>query len=215
MSRTNDENVAAGSGARADALPACGACGAAARRAPARFCATCGRSLREREYRPADGLRASYRWQTSAELSRRSRESVPPRGGARRAERLSAPSRPRPRADVNSRARFDELAPAWPDEASRRARPTSANRRARTSRRNEPTAHAYVLMAYALMPYVGIFFCPAAVVCGAVGLRRAGRERHPAAEREAERSIVYAILLFGAHSLLWLVSYGLTEWLSA
>lgn len=42
--------------------PACPACGARARRAEARYCATCGRHLRERDYRPADALRASYRW---------------------------------------------------------------------------------------------------------------------------------------------------------
>ena len=42
--------------------PACPACGARSRRAAARYCATCGRSLRERGYSPADSLRASYRW---------------------------------------------------------------------------------------------------------------------------------------------------------
>jgi ribosomal protein L37E len=43
-------------------LPSCPACGARALRAAARYCATCGRGLRERDYRPADRLRASYRW---------------------------------------------------------------------------------------------------------------------------------------------------------
>jgi hypothetical protein len=37
----------------------CPACGAAARRVNARFCATCGRKLEE-QYLPADSLRASY-----------------------------------------------------------------------------------------------------------------------------------------------------------
>lgn len=42
--------------------PTCPACGAPARRAAARYCATCGRGLRVRDYTPADQLRASYRW---------------------------------------------------------------------------------------------------------------------------------------------------------
>lgn len=49
-------------GAPAVELPSCPACGAPARRAAARYCATCGRGLRERDYTPTDRLRASYRW---------------------------------------------------------------------------------------------------------------------------------------------------------
>jgi len=211
MSRTDDTEATASE--RAQGLPACPACGARARRDGARFCATCGRSLRERGYRPADGLRASYRWETAAELSRRSRDGAGPRGCARSSERLSSAPRPQPRADENSRARREEVARAWPDGASRRVRLTSANRRPRTARRNPPTEHAYVLLAYALMPWVGVFFCPAAAACGAAGLRRARRERHPAAEREAEQSIVYAILLFGTQALLWGFMFLIPVWL--
>lgn len=41
----------------------CPACGAAARRTDAHFCATCGRGLREPAYAPADSLLASYHQQ--------------------------------------------------------------------------------------------------------------------------------------------------------
>jgi hypothetical protein len=41
----------------------CPACGAAARRASAHFCSTCGRGLREHAYAPADSLFASYHQQ--------------------------------------------------------------------------------------------------------------------------------------------------------
>jgi hypothetical protein len=44
---------------KALSMPLCPACGAEARRREARFCSTCGRSLKE-QYRPADALRASY-----------------------------------------------------------------------------------------------------------------------------------------------------------
>lgn len=40
--------------------PRCPACGGAARRSSARFCATCGRKLGCAEYYPVDQLRASY-----------------------------------------------------------------------------------------------------------------------------------------------------------
>lgn len=45
--------------AEAQAVLTCPACGAEARRADARYCSTCGRSLTE-QYSPADALRASY-----------------------------------------------------------------------------------------------------------------------------------------------------------
>ena len=49
----------------------CPACGARGWRAAARYCATCGRGLREREYSPADRLRASYRWPAVTQPARR------------------------------------------------------------------------------------------------------------------------------------------------
>ncbi|HYX43252.1 MAG TPA: hypothetical protein VE821_16215, partial [Pyrinomonadaceae bacterium] len=41
----------------------CPACSTQARRANARFCATCGRALREHDYLPSDTLRSSYHQQ--------------------------------------------------------------------------------------------------------------------------------------------------------
>lgn len=216
MSRTDDDNEAAKeSGMCGDESPACAACGAAARRPRARFCAACGRHLRDREYRPAEGLRASYRWQGGAEPARRGREEgarTSAAAGARRPDRPAPAPRPRLRADEYARAGRGDIARPRPDEISRRVRLTSPNRRPRTSRRNVPTERAYVLMAYALMPYLGLLFAPAALACGAVGLRRAGRERHPAAAREAERAVVYAVLLTGAQGLLWLISLSVSAW---
>ena len=54
--------LASAQAAPASGAPSCPACGASARREAARYCGTCGRHLREREYSPADWLRASYRW---------------------------------------------------------------------------------------------------------------------------------------------------------
>jgi hypothetical protein len=63
MNRTKEETHAEDGGGRAPAALNCPACGAAARRNDARFCATCGRGLRERAYAPADSLFASYHQQ--------------------------------------------------------------------------------------------------------------------------------------------------------
>ena len=72
MNRTNEEThgepggrSGGGGGGRwsSEAPLFCPACGAAARRAEAHFCATCGRGLRERAYAPADSLFASYHQQ--------------------------------------------------------------------------------------------------------------------------------------------------------
>jgi ribosomal protein L37E/nitrate reductase NapE component len=143
-------------------LPSCPACGARAHRASARYCATCGRGLRERDYSPADLLRASYRWPAV----------TPPR-----AHRAHAP-----------------VVPSW-------------------RRRNEWTARGYVFLAYALVPVVGVVFCACAVVCCAAGLREtklAGRE---AGAVEARRGVAYAVLLAGAHVLLWLFVFTIPVWL--
>jgi ribosomal protein L37E len=70
MNRTNQETPAqtpigtpAAPRGREPIALNCPACGAAARRIAALFCATCGRGLRERSYAPADSLLASYHQQ--------------------------------------------------------------------------------------------------------------------------------------------------------
>ena len=69
---------AAAHGSPAAGAPACPACGALARRDAARYCATCGRHLRERDYCPADALRASYRWPGVTQHARRPRAHAVP-----------------------------------------------------------------------------------------------------------------------------------------
>ena len=139
-------------------LPPCPACGARARRASALYCATCGRHLRERDYSPADALRASYRW----------------------------PNITTPRArDSHARA-----TPLW-------------------RRRNEQTAHGYVFLAYALVPFVGVVFCACAVACCAAGLREAKLNGCAAEEVAARRGVAYAVLLAGVQTFVWVVAFYL------
>jgi hypothetical protein len=220
---------------------ACPACGAVARRASARYCATCGRGLGERDYRPAESLRASYRWQRpgppapsiNSHAPRRdspappSRDSLVSPSRDSLSPRRAAVSRPR---EVRrtfgascSREAFGtrEAFGAWEVSRAREARRAAPSLFGRTragrgdaARRNAETERAYALLAYALCsPFLGVLLCPWAIACGAAGLRRARRERHPAAAREAERSVVYGILLFGAQALLWELVFLAPGWM--
>jgi hypothetical protein len=69
----------------------CPACGTTARRASARFCATCGRTL-EDGYLPADALRSSYHLQQQ----RRHFKSQPPKPALRAQAPVARPLRNAP-----------------------------------------------------------------------------------------------------------------------
>jgi hypothetical protein len=163
----------------ADAQPICPACGACARRAQARFCATCGHSLEE-DYFPTDSLRASYRFERRPKAYAPKRPVLPPR---ERALMLSARARVR-----------------------REAMPK------RASSYNAVTATARAFIAYALVPYLGILFCPGALLLGGVGLFHAGRAPHAGARREAIVSIALGLLILCAQLALWWVLYKVPEW---
>lgn len=72
------------------------------------------------------------------------------------------------------------------------------------------TAAAFVV--YALVPYLGILFCPGALVMGGVGLFRARRAPHLGGGRTSLTSIVLGLLLFAAHLVLWWILFKVPEW---
>ena len=148
----------------------CPACGAAARRENAHFCATCGRGLRERAYAPADSLLASYHLQHS-------------RPAMLFEEKLTGISEPR----ANSNRLFD---------ASRNTTPGSA----------------LVIVIFALVPFLGILFCPCAIVMGVVNLRRArSAPNMDGRTRVAFYNIACGVLIFGAQTSLWWFLYQATK----
>ena len=70
------------------------------------------------------------------------------------------------------------------------------------------TARAFV--TYALVPYLGILFCPGALLLGFVGLVRA---RHRArARRDSALSFALGLLLLCAQLVLWWILYKVPEW---
>jgi hypothetical protein len=168
---------------------ACGACGTRARRAEARFCATCGRALGG-GYFPSESLRASYRFERPrvayrTEAARRSES--PGRSGAWRSPRRVALRR---RVGWGLTEGGDMIRGGESEAAS--------------------TAFAFV--TYALVPYLGILFCPGALVFGGLGLVRAWRTPRPGHARAAALSLALALLVLCAQLFLWWILYKVPEW---
>ncbi|HEV2881923.1 MAG TPA: hypothetical protein VGX24_11650 [Pyrinomonadaceae bacterium] len=160
MNRTNVETQGKQSGRELAALN-CPACGTAARRADAHFCATCGRGLRERTYAPADSLLASYHQQRNRPLV------------LFEAARVGLPVH----------------VPLWP--------------RMLDNEGNTSAAIALVLVFSALVPFIGILFCPLAVFAGGFGLFEACFRPRGGGARLAASCIVFGFLIGGAQVLLF------------
>ena len=72
------------------------------------------------------------------------------------------------------------------------------------------TAMAFVV--YALVPYLGILFCPGALVFGGVGLVRAWRSPQAGHARASAWSLALGLLVLCAQLLLWWILYKVPEW---
>lgn len=164
----------------------CPACGTLMRRAEARFCATCGRALAgaDGSYLPSDSLRASYHLQ-----GRRGAETL--------ASRLRATEQARPETKLTTGG--------GSAQGGARADLFEHNR-------NGASTTALAFVTYSLVPYLGILFCPGALLLGGVGLLRALRSPHLGGRRASVMSIVYGVLITGAQIFLWWILYKVPEW---
>jgi hypothetical protein len=168
---------------------ACGACGARARRAGARFCATCGRALGA-EYFPLDSLRASYRFERprvtyKSEAPRR--PEAPRKSGAWRAGRR----------ELGRRMTW----PGWAGGGDMRRGVES-----------EAASTALAFVTYGLVPYLGILFCPGALFFGGLGLVRALRASHRGHARASAWGLALGLLVLCAQLFLWWILYKVPEW---
>ena len=161
MNRTNEETHREPGGGLEPVAVNCPACGAAARRADAHFCATCGRGLRERAYAPADSLFASYHQQRNR----------PPMLFGSTAAGVCAPRAARLRV-------FDNEG-------------------------NTSAGIALVLVFSALVPFIGILFCPLAVCAGGFAFFEAWFEPRVGGRRLAASCIGFGLLIGGAQVLLF------------
>ena len=78
---------------------------------------------------------------------------------------------------------------------------------------NDITATARAFATYSLVPYLGILFCPGAVVVGTVGVVRS----YSSPERRVARTTCYVSTAVGvvvliAQLLLWWILYQVPAW---
>lgn len=77
---------------------------------------------------------------------------------------------------------------------------------------NGAAATAMAFVTYALVPYLGILFCPGALLFGGVGLVRAWRTPQSGQTRSAVVSLILGLVVLCAQILLWWILYKVPEW---
>ena len=77
---------------------------------------------------------------------------------------------------------------------------------------NGAAATAMAFVTYALVPYLGILFCPGALLFGGVGLVRAWRAPQDGHVRHAALSLALGLLVLCAQLLLWWILYKVPDW---
>lgn len=78
---------------------------------------------------------------------------------------------------------------------------------------NGASTTALAFATYALVPYLGILFCPGALLMGGIGFVRARRApRHDSGRRAALLSITLGLVLLCVQLLLWWILYKVPEW---
>ena len=72
------------------------------------------------------------------------------------------------------------------------------------------TARAFA--TYSLVPYLGIIFCPGAVVLGTVGVVRSYRSGGASARGACYVSTIVGLAVLGVQLLLWWILYQVPAW---
>ena len=81
-----------------------------------------------------------------------------------------------------------------------------------TQNRNSASQAALAFVTYALVPYLGILFCPGAVLLGGAGLFYSFRAPDKGGRRAACWSIALGLLILCLQILLWWVLCKVPEW---
>ena len=81
---------------------------------------------------------------------------------------------------------------------------------ARGSNGASTTALAFV--TYSLVPYLGILFCPGAVLMGGVGLYNSYRVPERGGRRASYAGLALGVLILCAQLFLWWILYKIPEW---
>jgi hypothetical protein len=78
--------------------------------------------------------------------------------------------------------------------------------------KNGASTTALAFVTYALVPYLGILFCPGAVLMGGVGLYKSYRAPERGGRRASSLSLMFGLLIFCAQLFLWWILYKVPQW---
>ena len=81
-----------------------------------------------------------------------------------------------------------------------------------THNRNGASTTALAFLTYSLVPYLGILFCPGAVVMGIVGVFASYRIESHAGRRASYTGILAGLFILGAQIFLWWILYKIPVW---
>lgn len=77
---------------------------------------------------------------------------------------------------------------------------------------NGASTTALAFVTYALVPYLGILFCPGALLMGGVGLYNSYRAPWRGGRRASYIGLSFGLLIFCAQLFLWWILYKIPEW---
>ncbi len=80
-----------------------------------------------------------------------------------------------------------------------------------TENRNSASATAAAFVVYSLVPYLGILFCPFALITGGFGVVNAYRKPHLGGGKTSIYSLVLTVIIFAVQILLWWLLYIIPE----
>jgi hypothetical protein len=78
--------------------------------------------------------------------------------------------------------------------------------------RNGATMTALAFVTYALVPYLGILFCPGALLMSGVGLYNSYRAPERGGRRASYLCLTFGLLIFCAQLFLWWILYKIPQW---
>ena len=80
------------------------------------------------------------------------------------------------------------------------------------SSRNGASATAVAFVTYSLIPYLGILFCPGAVVMGIVGWLTSQRSPENDGRRASSACTLAGLFMLGVQVFLWWLLYKVPSW---
>lgn len=83
---------------------------------------------------------------------------------------------------------------------------------AEMGRANGASTTALAFVTYALVPYLGILFCPGAILIGGVGLLKSRRSPERGGRRASMASIILGLVILCVQLFLWWILYKVPQW---